>query len=82
MLDLHFFGTLRRYSKNSKATDDSILMVEYIKRETVRMLLNRLEINEEVGDIFINRIIADENVIINMHKEIAGSCPDMKGFFE
>ena len=28
------------------------------------------------------QIVADENVIINMHKEIAGSCPDMKGFFE
>ena len=64
MLDIHFYGTLRRLSEHSKATDDSILMVEYLRDETMKQLLLRLGIDEEVGDIFINRIIGDTDSVI------------------
>ena len=64
MIDIHFYGPLRRLSEFSKATDDSVVYIDYVEDESIEDLLKRMEIYEEIGDIFINRIISYKDSII------------------
>ena len=64
MIDFHFYGPLRRLSQYSKPTDDSVVYKEYVEDESIADLLIRMGINEEIGDIFINRIISYKESII------------------
>lgn len=56
---------LRKHAKNSKATDESIVKVEYIPNEEFIDLLERIGINQkDIGEIFINYRVVDTDAII------------------
>ncbi|MCY3414638.1 MAG: hypothetical protein INQ03_23515 [Candidatus Heimdallarchaeota archaeon] len=64
MLDVHFFGTLRKYSEFKGVTDDSVVYVDYKEGETIAELLKRMGVVEEVGEVFINHLVKDLDDII------------------
>ncbi|MDH5403133.1 MAG: hypothetical protein OEZ01_06865 [Candidatus Heimdallarchaeota archaeon] len=65
MLNIHFYGKLRKYAIDPSPTTNSIKEINYVENEVIEELLQRLNIqNDEVGEIFINHIIADLETII------------------
>jgi hypothetical protein len=55
MLEVHLYGTLRRFASKSGATDDSILMFPWHTEMTIKSLITEMGIRpEELGEIFVN----------------------------
>jgi len=55
MVEVHFYGKLRRYSPESQMDRDSVIFVELKSGDTVRTVLERLGIPlEELFHIFLN----------------------------
>ncbi len=65
MLDIHLYGKFRKLAKDSSATADSKIEVEFIPGETMGQLIRRIGIDpERIGDIFINHKVVDIDTII------------------
>ena len=55
MIEIHFYGKLRRYSRESDVVRDSVVMVEPSHDETVASLLEKVGIPfDELYNIFLN----------------------------
>ncbi len=55
MLDIRLFGEYRKFAKNSKPTDNSILPLQFQENESLEGLLLRIGINpESIGEILVN----------------------------
>ncbi len=55
MLEVHLYGSLRSMVKGSKASEDTILMVEFVKGETFAEFIRRMGLTrDELGDCFID----------------------------
>ncbi len=59
MLDIHLYGKLRRYAKDTRASAQSVLRLDPRSDETVRSVLRRIGIDPEaVCHVFLNGTIA------------------------
>ncbi|MHA2277814.1 MAG: hypothetical protein ACXAC2_18685 [Candidatus Kariarchaeaceae archaeon] len=59
------FGKLRRFAKNSKATDDSVVLLDFVEGETVAQLLVRIGIkDDETGEFFVNNRVEEIDFVI------------------
>ncbi|MFX0064952.1 MAG: hypothetical protein ACFFC7_22475 [Candidatus Hermodarchaeota archaeon] len=55
MIEVHLYGEFRKYAKNSKATDDSKIVVSWIEGETILELIRRLGLPiNDLGEVFLN----------------------------
>jgi hypothetical protein len=55
MLQVHLFGTLRRFAPQPGATDESIVMIPWCSGTCVMDIIREIGIpQEEVGEIFVN----------------------------
>ncbi len=65
MLDIHLFGKFRKFSENSRPTDDSTLQLRFYEGETVEKLLLRIGIDpDNVGELLVNFAVAELDNII------------------
>lgn len=59
MIEVHLYGLLRRLVPNSRADEDTVLLVGARDDETFGKMIERLGISHsEVGDSFINGVLA------------------------
>jgi hypothetical protein len=56
MVEIHLFGKLRRYAKNTDGEDKYVIQISPRADETIESLLDRVEISiEDIYSIFFNR---------------------------
>ncbi|UCE53075.1 MAG: hypothetical protein JSV31_28105 [Desulfobacterales bacterium] len=56
MVEIHLYGKLRRYAKNTKAAEDYVIKISPQADDTVESLLSRTGItSEDIYSIFLNR---------------------------
>jgi hypothetical protein len=56
MVEIHLYGKLRRYAKNTKAAEDDVIKISPQSDETIESLLSRAGIaSEDIYSIFHNR---------------------------
>lgn len=59
MIEIHLYGDLRALVSGSHASEDTVLMVEYVENETFIQLVARVGLNtSDLGDCFINGNLA------------------------
>ncbi len=59
MIEIHLYGNLRSLVSGSFASEDTILMVECVEKESFIQLVRRLGLTpEDVGDCFLNGNLA------------------------
>jgi molybdopterin converting factor small subunit len=62
MIEIHLYGKLRSMVSNSKASEDTIMKLEYVEGETFEQFVVRLGLKpEDLGDCFINGNLAKKN---------------------
>ena len=63
MLELHFYGKLRRFASDTDPTSESTLSVEFIEGDTVGSVVDRIGISpEDLGsNMFVNGRYADRS---------------------
>ncbi|OLS16852.1 MAG: hypothetical protein HeimC2_46000 [Candidatus Heimdallarchaeota archaeon LC_2] len=65
MLDIHLFGKFRKFSENSRPTDNSTLKLQYHEGETVKELLVKIGIEpNNVGELLVNFAVAELDTVI------------------
>jgi molybdopterin converting factor small subunit len=67
LIEVHLYGKLRRFAEQKSATEDSILFIEPIDKETIRGTITRLKIQfSEIGtNIFLNGELSSLDRVIN-----------------
>ena len=59
MIEIHLYGDLRALVSGSHASEDTVLMAEYVENETFIQLVARVGLNTgDLGDCFINGNLA------------------------
>ncbi|MFX1541134.1 MAG: MoaD/ThiS family protein [Promethearchaeota archaeon] len=59
MIEVHLYGILRKMVKDSKASEDTVLKIDYHPNETFQQFIHRVGLQmEELGDCFINGKLA------------------------
>ena len=65
MLDIHLFGKFRKFSENSRPTDNSTLKLQYHEGEAVEELLLKIGIDpNDVGELMVNFAVAELETVI------------------
>ena len=71
MLEIHLYGILRKLVEGSKASEDTIMHVEYKDGESFAELIERLGIEQSrIGDCFINGILANPSNLLHDNDRI------------
>lgn len=70
---IHVYGFIKKkFDPNAKMSENTIVEKNYIPDETFDSLLNRLDIvADDIGDCFINSVIANDKTIIPDKARIA-----------
>lgn len=72
MLEVHLYGVLRSIVENSKSSEDTIMIVDFVEGETFVEFIERLGLaKEELGDCFIDGTLAKSNDVIRDNVRIA-----------
>jgi hypothetical protein len=59
MIEIHLYGNLRTLVSGSKASEDTLLRLEFVPNETFTQLVTRLGLESgDLGDCFINGNLA------------------------
>ncbi|TFG12642.1 hypothetical protein EU537_08755 [Candidatus Thorarchaeota archaeon] len=62
MVEIHLYGRLRQFIPDSRANEDTILYFDLDGECTLQELLSKLHLKtSDVGDCFINAILAEMN---------------------
>ena len=79
VLSIHVYGFLKKkFNKDAKMSDDTIIKVDYISGESLGSLLDRLKIeDEELGECFINSTVANKGTIVPDNARVAIFCKGM-----
>lgn len=65
MLDIHLFGTLRRFAQESSPTAKSVIQLPWVEGETISGLAERIGFGlDELGEVFVNHKPVTEDTII------------------
>ncbi|NHI90289.1 MAG: MoaD/ThiS family protein [Candidatus Thorarchaeota archaeon] len=65
MIDVHLYGHLRKMVPDSKANEDTILLIEFEEGESFQELVERLGLEiSNIGDCFINGRLAHHSDIV------------------
>lgn len=65
MLDIHLFGKFRKFSENSRPTDNSTLKLQYHEGEAVEELILKIGIDpNDVGELMVNFAVAELETVI------------------
>ncbi len=79
VLSIYVYGFLKKkFNKEAKMSEDTVIKVDYIQEETLGSLLHRLEIvDDELGECFINSKVATEETKIPDNARVAIFCKGM-----
>jgi hypothetical protein len=59
MIEIHLYGKLRALVSGSSASEDTVMMLDFVENETFAQLVLRLGLKlEDIGDCFINGTLA------------------------
>jgi hypothetical protein len=59
MIEIHLYGKLRSLVPESRASEDTKMMLEFVEDETFLQLVQRIGLQkEDIGDCFINGNLA------------------------